>query len=383
MTSVLVAQQTFTQPGGAIRVGLTLIDELLRSNCKVSVALLHKVDLQQLSRVYFNRELPKSIAVYWLFPGLISEYQRLFLCLPILRAIKKENPDVVFIDHDSYKLLRRYLRDRKVIHYVHFPSHSRRLFECFPNIVEECRNQRYSRFPFSLYTFAYGLLQQFVLVDNDFADIICANSSFTAEIVKKIWNRDAIVLFPPVSVNDFVPLRKKNTVVSVGRIEPGKHFEDLIKAIGMCETEPRLQIIGGLTSTNIPYLNELQQLVAKSKLGYRVRIEINAPYEVVRRVLGSARIYVHPKHWEHFGISIVEAMASGCVPIVHRSGGPYYDIIDGDRYGFSFNTIEELAENIDVLMTSDISSIAKLCIQRSRCFSEEKFRTKAIEMIGI
>jgi len=53
---------------------------------------------------------------------------------------------------------------------------------------------------------------------------------------------------------------------------------------------------------------------------------------------------VHPIIYEHFGISVVEAMASGCVSIVHRSGGSYTDIADHDKYVFSFEDVEDLAE---------------------------------------
>jgi alpha-1,2-mannosyltransferase len=41
---------------------------------------------------------------------------------------------------------------------------------------------------------------------------------------------------------------------------------------------------------------------------------------------------------EHFGISVVEAMVSGLVPVVHSSGGPWLDILEQGKGGFGYNT---------------------------------------------
>lgn len=35
---------------------------------------------------------------------------------------------------------------------------------------------------------------------------------------------------------------------------------------------------------------------------------------------------------EHFGISIVEMLAAGCLVVAHNSAGPKFDIIRDDRF---------------------------------------------------
>ena len=56
-----------------------------------------------------------------------------------------------------------------------------------------------------------------------------------------------------------------------------------------------------------------------------------------------AKVYLHTTLNEHFGISIAEAMAMGCIPIVHNSGGVTEYIPESYRY----NTIQEAAHKID------------------------------------
>jgi glycosyltransferase involved in cell wall biosynthesis len=60
-------------------------------------------------------------------------------------------------------------------------------------------------------------------------------------------------------------------------------------------------------------------------------------------MLAAAKVYLHTMVGEHFGISIVEAMASGCIPVSHNSGGMVEFVPSQNRY----ETIEQAAEKID------------------------------------
>ena len=61
--------------------------------------------------------------------------------------------------------------------------------------------------------------------------------------------------------------------------------------------------------------------------------------------------YIHCAENEHFGITIVEAMAAGCVPIVHDSGGPR-EIVTND-VGFRWRSLAVAAQQITVLGEND------------------------------
>ena len=54
---------------------------------------------------------------------------------------------------------------------------------------------------------------------------------------------------------------------------------------------------------------------------YNVELKPDASREDVSQLLGRAKIFLHTKRGEHFGISTVEAIGKGCLPMVHDSGG--------------------------------------------------------------
>ena len=60
-------------------------------------------------------------------------------------------------------------------------------------------------------------------------------------------------------------------------------------------------------------------------------------------LLKKAKIYLHTMVGEHFGISIVEAMALGCLPIVHNSGGVKEFVPEQYRY----MNLQEAADKIN------------------------------------
>ena len=102
---------------------------------------------------------------------------------------------------------------------------------------------------------------------------------------------------------------------------------------------------------------------------------IVSPLRMVKEILAKAKVYVHCAQNEHFGISIVEAMAAGCVPVVHNSGGPR-EIVSEDA-GCKWDSLREAVGQISTLIENDDvrSAFSKASISRSRQFGPEEFES--------
>ncbi len=93
-------------------------------------------------------------------------------------------------------------------------------------------------------------------------------------------------------------------------------------------------------------------------------------------LLAKAKVYVHCAQNEHFGITIVEAMAAGCVPVVHNSGGPKE--IVSDDVGFRWSDLDEAAGQVRRAMEDDElrQSLSRAAVAKSVSYRPEVFESR-------
>ncbi len=212
------------------------------------------------------------------------------------------------------------------------------------------------------------------------------NSFFTKEYVEKAWNLKGKVIYPPVSIHLIKPLAKEKYILSVGRffgyLKDKKHqvlidsFRELAK--NKQAEDWSLYLVGGLGEGDKDYL---EQLKSQAK-GINIEFYPNASLEKLITLYGSSSIYWHasgfgetdPKRFEHFGITTVEAMAGGAVPIVINLGGQK-EIIEHNISGLLWDNLKQL-NNLTLDLIKDEKkrqSLSKAAVKRSKDFSKEKF----------
>ncbi|BAT98087.1 hypothetical protein VIGAN_09170300, partial [Vigna angularis var. angularis] len=88
----------------------------------------------------------------------------------------------------------------------------------------------------------------------------------------------------------------------------------------------------------------LKKKAIELNISEQVEFHKNVTYRDLVGLLGGAVAGIHSMTDEHFGISVVEYMAAGAIPIAHNSAGPKMDIVldeDGQQTGFLACTVEE------------------------------------------
>jgi len=392
---IVVGHHLWSRAGGGEIFNAYIVKTLLEIGHKVSVATTFGFDWSRY-REWFGINVD-SVKIYRLFPRtipLFGLYLRLGFWIPLMEAIKREKPDIVFVDSEIYKpILKLKSQERfKLVEYIHFPFHALLLES--NNLPPEYRETskryfedvkmyhgRYEKGLLKLYFKLWLKLYGRFARDNPFecADLVMANSKYIARLIKLIWHGNATVLYPPVRVRDFDFYNAKgfderdNAVIMIGRISSEKRIENAIEALALTETKPILRIVGGLIHTRISYMNWLKHLARKKNV--KIEFYPNAPRDILIKLATSSKVFVHTTIGEHFGVAVVEGMAAGCSVIVHRSGGPFEDIIDQGRYGLYYRSVEELAKNIDRILTDEKlwRHYHELSLLRARDFDDKKF----------
>ncbi|MCW4000966.1 MAG: glycosyltransferase [Candidatus Bathyarchaeota archaeon] len=177
--------------------------------------------------------------------------------------------------------------------------------------------------------------------------LVLANSIYTADEIKSYSGKSVDVLYPPFSSiisrigKASAKTARENLVVTVSRIDSNKLLERIPHIAAQTNPNIKFVVIGRLCSPHV--LSHLEGIVKRMGLSERVKFFPNAPADQKIALLKSAKLYLHTMIGEHFGISIVEAMALGCVPIVHDSGGMREFVPAHLRY----LTIEQAAAKIN------------------------------------
>ncbi len=205
-----------------------------------------------------------------------------------------------------------------------------------------------------------------------FQAIVC-NSEFTKRHIDARLGRRAVVIYPPVAPIPNKRTVKKKMILSVGRFHPLKKQDVLIEVFRKVKGY-ELVFAGGLLLSDEAYVRRLKVIAKK----LAVRILPNISFEKLADLYRGAQIYWHgagygetnPEHMEHFGMTTVEAMSAGCIPVVFRGGGQP-EIVQEGKNGFLWESTDELLEKTRQAMAS--KTFAQEARRRAKDFDTKIF----------
>jgi glycosyltransferase involved in cell wall biosynthesis len=232
----------------------------------------------------------------------------------------------------------------------------------------------------------------------DSYDVITANSTFTADWIQQLWRRPATVVYS--ACEDMGPAApKERMIVHTGRFVPEyqndyKHQHTMVEVFRRMQQLHRdgweLHLAGTLLS-DADRASSYRRLMEAAR-GLPIVLHPSVSFEELRSLYQRASIYwhatgygqlatKHPGKQEHFGISTVEAMSAGAVPVVINSGGQRESVVHGSC-GFCWDDLDEL-ERYTCRLAHDpalLETLSRRAVARSARFSRTAFadRTETI-----
>ncbi len=211
--------------------------------------------------------------------------------------------------------------------------------------------------------------------------IAMACSRFSASRIKETIGHDVNVLYPPVSnffkANCVKMDSRRNVVITVSRFSKEKRLDRVPRIAKLTSTNIRFIIAGACKS--LEDLASIQECICNLGVEEKVKLMPNISRNSLKDILHNSKVYLHTGENEPFGVSIVEAMSSGCIPIVPESGGPAEFVPNRLRY----ETVEEAASLVESSVSNWSPQKAEEFIETTKRFSEEEFRREFLKIMKL
>ena len=158
-------------------------------------------------------------------------------------------------------------------------------------------------------------------------EIVCM-TKFTEKALRSEYSikKELPLVYPPVDIEKYQNTQKKKLeqIVTMGRFSEAKRQLEQIK---MAQKVPNIDVhIIGFVHDSV-YYQQCQRYIDENNIN-NVHLHADMPFEQVLKMLSESKYFLHSLINEPFGLTAVQAIASGCIPIVHNSGGQKETVTD-------------------------------------------------------
>lgn len=222
--------------------------------------------------------------------------------------------------------------------------------------------------------------------------IITANSAYTQRWIAELWGRDSEIVYSAVtSMGPALP--KEKIILNVGRFQANvgnNHFkhQDLLRKTfhrlqWQIESSWEMHFVGiiGSRPGDLSYAETQRRRSVQPSVNFHFGLSQTDLRKLYRR----ATLYWHatgygdpdgnyPERQEHLGMTVLEAMSAGAIPLAFRGGGPCETIVH-ETSGFLWTRPEELIEHTrNLIANPDLrQTMSDQAIQRSRLFDKAEY----------
>lgn len=318
---IALVHEFLNQLGGAERVLQNFLD--IWPEAEVHVILYNREKTQGEFEKY-KKKVSYLNTIFW-----ARKHPRLLLPLMTgaVESFRFDDYDLVLSDSSSFA--KGIKTDKLHICYCHTPT---RFLWLEPEYLD---NQKYPKFLKLLGKLFLPLLKKWDYKVAQRPNFFIANSLNVQHRIKKYYNRESIVIWPPVDTQKFYPDgQKQDYFFTASRLEPYKKIDMVIKAFN--DLGKPLKVAG--TGTDLDRL----KVMAKSNIEFLGRISD----EELRKRYSEARAFIFPAE-EDAGIMPLEAQACGTPVIAYGVGGSLETVKPGVTGEFFHEqTIESLKQAV-------------------------------------
>lgn len=202
----------------------------------------------------------------------------------------------------------------------------------------------------------------------DRVDKFIANSRTVQERIKKYYHRESDIIYPPVELDKFsLSGRAGEYYLAGGRLVSYKRFDLIVQAFNRLGLS--LKIFG-----EGPEYRKLRS-IAKKNIIFTGGVTDDLRAELYKNCIA----YLHPQE-EDFGITAIEAMASGRPVIALAAGGALETIIDGVTGVFFFD--QDYAAIIDAVIRFKPEQFSPEIIRNYALkFSADRFKKEILNYV--
>ncbi|MDQ3852003.1 MAG: glycosyltransferase family 4 protein [Thermoproteota archaeon] len=296
---------------------------------RLAVATIKAISSMGIDVELSTVEKPDMLLIHDAYGTSVSEDIKKIRTLNILQKYSPCNYNLTVNTHgDMLPFYRKDFTKKNAITYCHYPI-ARYLIDCGdPDYSVVLQNMCLLGMTPAVRNGYYDAVRS-AYIKMMLNSTVLTNSEFSRKAIFKTFGVDSTILHPPVDVDIYrnaclASNVRNDSILVISRFHPTKKIENAIrlaKLLRQNEVGTCMNIVGNMLPDGIGYFNYLNHLVRHYGLEDFVRFEINVRFDRLLDLMRRSKVYVHPLPGEPFGISTVEGMSAGIIPVVPDIGG--------------------------------------------------------------